>query len=61
VLATADLAHYLPGIADGWQLARQHNVDLCVGWGADAETVTRIDRTTDEVARSIPLALSGRT
>ena len=56
VLATADLAHYLPGVADGWELARRHNVDLCVGWGADREAVTRIDRATDEVARSIPLA-----
>jgi AcrR family transcriptional regulator len=56
VLATADLARYLPGVADGWQLARQHNVDLCIGWGADPEAVTRIDRATDEVARSIPLA-----
>lgn len=56
VLATSDLAHYLPGIADGWQLARQHNADLCVGWGADREAVTRIDRAIDEVARSTPLA-----
>jgi AcrR family transcriptional regulator len=56
VLAAEDLGQYLPGIAGEGQLGPQVNVDLCVGWGADADTVERIDRAVDEAARSIPLA-----
>jgi hypothetical protein len=56
VLAAEDLARYLPGIVGEGQLARQLNVDLCAGWGADVAAVERIDRATDEAARSIPLA-----
>jgi AcrR family transcriptional regulator len=59
VLATEDLARYLPGILGAGRLAGQHNVDLCIGWGADREAVERVDRTVDEVARSVPLARQG--
>jgi AcrR family transcriptional regulator len=56
VLAVEDLGRYLPGIAGEGRLGRQHNVDLCCGWGADGALVDQIDGIVDEVARSVPLA-----
>ena len=53
VLQADDLARYVPDILGGGRLARQLNIDLLVGWGADPEAVATIDHAISEVAESV--------
>ena len=54
VLEADDLEQYVPEILGGGRLARQLNVDLLVGWGADPATVEQIDEATTAAAGSAP-------
>jgi AcrR family transcriptional regulator len=55
-LAADDFERYIPDVFGGGRMARQLNVDLLVGWGADPEAVAQIDAEVDRLAAKAPLA-----
>lgn len=56
VTVADDLEQHVPDILGGGRLARQLNVDLLVGWGADAAAIARIDAAIDRAATEDELA-----
>ncbi len=52
VLEADDLERYVPDILGGGRLARQLNIDLLVGWGADPAAVEQIDDAITAVDES---------
>lgn len=56
VLESDDLEQYLPEVFGGARLARQANLDLLRGWGADADALQRSSDFVDELAASGSLA-----
>lgn len=56
VIETDDLERYVPELFGGTRLARQTNLDLIAGWGADRAAMARASELVDAMAVDGPLA-----